>query len=338
MPGEADDTAPVDPLEVYDELVMDGRAPDPVAFAAGFPQHPKLLDRIAALDALRDDLDVAAGRLGRPVSSWPEEIAGFRLLEVLGEGGMGVVFVAEQLEPKRRCAVKLLHSSTPAAAARFAREAQLMAALRHPGLAAVFDYGVVDDRLYLATELIAGRTLKASLEDGIDLGSVPHRVRMLVGVAEAVGHAHANRVVHRDIKPSNIMVLPDGSTKVIDFGLAVQRDGGVRVTRTGIFIGSYGFAAPEQIRGEKSAIGPWTDVYALGATLFEVLTNRPLFPRATIGTRLANADEKPAWGPGHFNPDVPRGLDKLVLKAVAPKPKKRFPDAGAMAEALRKYA
>jgi serine/threonine protein kinase len=143
-------------------------------------------------------------------------------------------------------------------------------------------------------------------------------------------------VIHRDVKPSNIIVDYEGRAKLIDFGIAVLADeADERLTRTGTFIGSHGYAAPEQLRGDHAAVGPWTDTYALGATLFEVLTQRTPFDTTTFGERFAHVDAAPPHGPRFHNPRVSRALDALVMRALHPIPERRFCDGEEMAEALR---
>jgi hypothetical protein len=161
-------------------------------------------------------------------------------------------------------------------------------------------------------------------------------VRLGTEIADALAHAHSRGVIHRDVKPSNIIVTLDGRAKLIDFGIAVTSENhDDRLTRTGTFIGSHGYAAPEQLRGEHDSVGPWTDTYALGATLFEMLTQRTPFETATFADRLVHVDAAPPFGPRHFNRRVPRGLDALVMRALDPDPVQRFQDGEEMAEALR---
>jgi hypothetical protein len=161
-------------------------------------------------------------------------------------------------------------------------------------------------------------------------------VRLATEIADALAHAHGRGVIHRDVKPSNVIVTLDGHAKLIDFGIAVtSEDDSDRLTRTGMFIGSHGYAAPEQLRGEHDEVGPWTDTYALGATLFEMLTQRTPFEAATYADRLGRAGEPPPCGPRHHNRKVPRALDALVMRALHPDPKVRFHDGEELAEALR---
>ncbi|OGQ78656.1 MAG: hypothetical protein A2289_02115 [Deltaproteobacteria bacterium RIFOXYA12_FULL_58_15] len=359
------DTTSPGALTLYHELVLEGRAPSVERFCAHFPEEPKLRERIIALDRLRADLGAMVGRPPAADVEPPEVIGGFKPLRLLAAGGMGRVFLAEQESPRRLCALKLLESGSPVTFERFRREADLAARLNHRGIATVFAFGVEEGIAYLAAELVHGFTLRELLSaaDRVTVNKpgewllnalrqvaegAPRRaqpsshspvtttIALAVQMAEALGHAHERGVVHRDVKPSNVMVTLDGFTKLIDFGIAVPvDDANDRMTRTGVFIGSHSYAAPEQLRGEHSEVGPWTDTYALAATLFEMLAQRTPFEAVTLVDRLACANQPVPVGPQAFNPEVPRQLDALVRRALDPDPHKRFHDGNEMAEALR---
>ncbi|MEE8408725.1 MAG: serine/threonine-protein kinase [Myxococcota bacterium] len=353
-----------DPLELYDALVMAGKAPGTAEFAAQYPDDVGLLEKIEALEVLRSELDAMVDHVADDRGERPTELGGYRLVELIGRGGMGEVFIGEPIDGGRRCAVKLLRRASPTAIKRFRREARLASGLLHPGIACVNDFGVEDGHAYLVVELVPGFSLKQMLAVsaerrqqptrrgrhrdavrqfvlGDDIPPAPRRLTRSVDlarqVAEALAHAHAHGVIHRDVKPSNIMVSFDGTTRLIDFGIALESDRDERITRTGVFIGSCDYAAPEQLRGDKKSIGPWTDTYALGATLFELLTHRTPFDGAALGPRIARAAERPPQGARQLNPKIPRALDTLVMRALHPSPKKRFRDGGRMAEAMRAW-
>jgi serine/threonine protein kinase len=336
-------TRSTDPLEEYEELVLDGRAPPAEEFAARHPEAPELLRRIKKLERLRHELDDLAAA---PEPEPPPQVVGpYRLLGPLGAGGMGTVWVAEDTRRGGRCAVKLLRRVSAPARARFAREAELSMKLDHPEIARVLGWGADGDAPYLATELVAGESVRDWIEAaagrrarksaaalGRDVQSIVAFTRLL---AAALAHAHAAGVIHRDVKPSNVMIQPDGRPKLIDFGIAVAAGDAARhVTRTGIFVGSHNYAAPEQLRGEKKKIGPWTDCYGLAATLYEMLTLAPAFACATIAARLVRAGDRPAQRPRALNPGVSARLDAAVMKALSPRPGGRFADARRFADAL----
>lgn len=357
-----------DLVALYDELVLSGRAPAPEEFSADHPQHPTLLPRLEQLTRLRGDLEDLFGPVSDPAPEAPAvaEIPGFRIIRPIGSGGMGTVYLAEQLSPRRFCALKLLQHGLPAARDRFRREADLAARLSHPGIATVYAFGVEGGVSYLAAEMVHGFSLRALLH-AADLVSpespsdwlvdavrrvsegaavrtpatatapVATMVGLAIEIADALAHAHLRGVIHRDVKPSNIIVTLGGSAKLIDFGIAVgAEDTDDRLTRTGTFIGSHGYAAPEQLRGEHDVVGSWTDTYALGATLFEMLTQRTPFEAVTFADRLGTAAQAPRHGPRHYNPKVPRELDGLVMRALTPDPEQRFHDGEELAEALRR--
>lgn len=334
----ANSTGGNDPLELYDELVLAGKAPDKEAFANRYPQHPDLLDEIEALEALRVQLDEAARRLGERDLPIPSSLGDFRLLELIGRGGMGVVYLGVDHSSGRRCAVKLLRSRAAIALQRFHREAEVMAELRHPGIAQLYRFGIDNGQPYIASELVPGSSLGKLIDETEPplAADVPPLLEIILQAADTLAWAHEKGVVHRDVKPSNMILQPNGALKLIDFGVALnpQRDN-PRITHTGIFVGSHNYAAPEQLRGDKASIGPWSDVYGLGASLFELLAGRTPFQFATLAARVGHAHAKPPHGPRHFNKEIPRSLDRLIRRALAPKARKRFPHAGAFAVALR---
>jgi serine/threonine protein kinase len=342
---------PLDPLELYDELVMTGQAPDPREFCREYPEHPDLLKRIEQLEALRVELDGIARDLSRGVQEWPSEIGGFRLVKRLGQGGMGVVFIGENIATKQTCAVKLLSSKSALALERFRREARVIEGLDHPGIPTAFGFGVVRGQAFLATELLSGTSVAELIHQSqgmmpvrskkplttpprhllpMDLNGV---VRIVCSVADALGHAHQNGILHRDVKPANIMITDDGKTKLIDFGLAFESVPGERLTKTGTFLGSPAYAAPEQLKGDQNAIGPWTDTYSVGATLFEMLTHRTPFG----DSKRASEREKLPVTARDLNSEVPRSLDKIVKKALSFNPKKRYRDGAELARVLAKW-
>lgn len=348
-------------LEEYDALVMAGKAPTPREFAERYPNRPELIQRIEALEALRAELDAMAGHIAVfDEDEAPDEIAGYRLIESIGRGGMGRVFRAQQVVTGRQCALKLMRRASPVAIERFRREAQLASHLDHPGIADVWGTGMVSGRAYLVTELVVGASLadmlrraatrrsRSARRRDATLGSrdaevpaPPSTVRGCVAlahqVADALAHAHARGVVHRDVKPSNIMVTPGGRVRLIDFGIALATGDLDRITRTGVFLGSHEYAAPEQLRGDKHEIGPWTDCYALGATLFELLTLKTPFSGLALGLRIARAGDRPAATPRSLNRSVDRTLDSVVMRALHPTPRKRFRDGAHMAKALASW-
>jgi serine/threonine protein kinase len=208
----------------------------------------------------------------------PPEVPGYQVEAVLGRGGMGVIFKARHLKLNRPVALKMLLAGTyagPEELARFRREAEAVAALRHPNIIQVHDADEVTGRPYFTMECVEGGTLAQRLA----ARPLPPRdaAELLATLASAVQFAHKIGFLHHDLKPGNILLTPDGTPKITDFGLARAIGTDSKFTQTGDPLGTPSYMAPEQARGNVNAVGPATDVYALGAVLFETLTGRPPF-------------------------------------------------------------
>ncbi|MET0646583.1 MAG: protein kinase [Pyrinomonadaceae bacterium] len=276
-----------------------------------------------------------------------KHISRYKILGQVGEGGMGVVYVAEDTVLRRRVAIKIPHAGKDEShyRARFLREAQAVSKLRHENIAAVHDYGETEDgQPFIVMELVSGQTLGDLLAGpGI---SVARAVEVARQTAEALSEAHRLGVVHRDIKPSNVVIDEAGTVKVLDFGLAKQLHeeaatgaGGPEAqtlltarTRSDVVIGTPLYLSPEQARGAK--VDGRSDLFALGALLYECLTGRPAFSGANvieIGAQVLHFDPPP---PSRLNPRVSGELDKLTLKALSKKPEDRFQTASGFAAEL----
>jgi serine/threonine protein kinase/lipopolysaccharide biosynthesis regulator YciM len=278
-------------------------------------------------------------------------ISHYRILGQIGEGGMGVVYVAEDTLLGRRVAIKIPHAGRDEKhyRARFLREARSVSALSHKNIAAVFDLGKTDDgQPYIVMELVAGQTL-GDLLAGPGL-SLRRSVEIAGEVAEALSVAHKQQIVHRDIKPSNVIINERGEVKVLDFGLAKQLDeefaqqatsGDAQSwlaarTRSDVVIGTPLYLSPEQARGAD--VDGRSDLFALGALLYECVAGRPAFSGSNvieIGAQVLHFDPPP---PSRFNQRVPAELDRLILKALAKRPEERFRNAEEMAAELRRVA
>ncbi len=261
------------------------------------------------------------------------------LLEEIGRGGMGIVWRGRQRALNREVAVKTLAGGgldNAESRARFRTEAQATARLRHPNIVPVFDVGESDGTPYLVMELVAGRNLR----EVIGGNPVPPRLatEWLQSAAQAVQHAHEQGVFHRDLKPSNLLIetTPNGSTlRVTDFGLAKLADSDPGITRTGATIGSPSFMPPEQARGE--AFTAHSDVYALGAVLFNTLTGRPPFLGDSPAVVLAQVETAEPIPPRRLNPTVPVDLETICLKCLEKNPASRYASARELADDLRRY-
>jgi serine/threonine protein kinase len=210
------------------------------------------------------------------------QIDGYEVESVLGRGGMGIVFKARHLKLNRFVALKMLLSGVyagPQELTRFRREAEAIAALRHPHIVQVHDVGEVRGRPYFTLEFVEGGTLAQKLAG---TQQPPREASELVAtLVGAVQFAHQSDIIHRDLKPANILITADGVTKIADFGLARWIQEGRDFTLTGARIGTPNYMAPEQAMGKPSDIGPGVDIYALGVVLYEALTDKPPFTGAT---------------------------------------------------------
>ncbi len=260
----------------------------------------------------------------------------YRLEREIGAGGMATVFVAQDLRHDRRVALKVLRPELAAVigAERFLAEIRLTANLQHPHILPLFDSGAADSYLFYVMPFVEGETLRDRLNREKQL-SVADTVRTATEVASALDYAHRHGVIHRDIKPENVL-LHDGHALVADFGiaLAASRASGSRMTDTGISLGTPHYMSPEQATGERE-ITPRSDVYALGAVVYEMLSGEPPFTGTTaqaIVARVLTEDPRPLAPRRHT---VPRHLEAAVLTALEKLPADRFPTAAAFAEALQ---
>ena len=268
----------------------------------------------------------------------------YEVLEVIGQGGMGTVYKAEQDSPRRTVALKVVRPgfASPAIVKRFNHEAQILGRLHHPGIAQVYEAGLADDgQPYFAMEFIHGLPLdEFARRRGLDLTA---RVGLLARVCDAVQHAHDQGVIHRDLKPANILVEETGQPKVLDFGVA-RATGADLLTMTGLtqagqLIGTPDYMSPEQVGADPAAIDHRTDVYALGVILFELaahrlpyqLENRPLAETA----RLIQEQDPPRLG--SINPELRGDVETIVAKALEKDPARRYRSAADLAADLRHW-
>ncbi len=261
------------------------------------------------------------------------------ILRELGRGGMGVVYLAEETGLRRRVALKTLLVSpqwNPGYADRLIQEARTAAALDHPGTVPIYDVGVQDGVPYFAMAYVEGTSLHDLLYSN-RLGGLRERVGVVRDVAEVVAHAHERRVIHRDLKPGNVLVEDGGRVRVMDFGLARQMDRSTRLTVDGEIFGTPAYMSPEQIEGEQDRIGPTTDVYALGAILYEVLTKRTPFEGAGPIEIIHKALRYDPAPPDRHDARIPPDLCILCLKALRKEPSDRYPTARDFADDLGRY-
>lgn len=264
----------------------------------------------------------------------PAEIGGYRLLRLIGVGGMGRVFEAESIESGQKVAVKLLSSQlvrNPTSVERFRQEGRLASQLSHPRCVFVYAADTEDGRPYIVMELMPGETIK----DVIDRrGPLPPQeaIQLIVDVIDGLQEAHRFGVIHRDVKPSNCFMMPDGRVKIGDFGLSKSLGSDGRLTQTGAFLGTVLYASPEQIRGE--AVEYASDVYSVSSTLFHMLTGRPAFEHENITAALAKIISEDAPSVRSIRPEVPRALAKVVEKGLERDRNRRWQTLDELREAL----
>ena len=264
----------------------------------------------------------------------------YELIREVARGGMGVIYEARQADLRRTVALKMILAgrlATEAEAQRFAQEARAAANLDHPGIVPVYEFGRHDDRPYYAMAFVAGPSLAQCLTEG----PLPPReaAALLAEVAEAVAYAHGRGVIHRDLKPSNILIGPDGRPRVADFGLAKVLDlpADAGLTATGEVLGTPGYMPPEQARGEIARIGPPSDVYSLGAVLYEALSGRPPFKAASPWETIRQVLEATPAPVRLLNPQVPRDLEMICAKCLEKDPTARYGAADELAADLRRF-
>lgn len=268
-----------------------------------------------------------------------ERLGDFRLIRRIGEGGMGVVWLAQQESLKRPVALKLIRAERTGSAdveRRFEREAQSVARLRHPNIVQVHASGEERGVRYLAMEFVDGRALDDVVREAIAEGKrldVPRVLGWIAPIARALAAAHAEGIVHRDVKPSNIVVRTDDTAMLTDFGLARDIDATV-ATRSAGFMGTPSYAAPEQIDARIGPIDARTDVYALGATLYELVTGVVPFSGGTTEQVLHGIVSATLIAPRRRNKALSRDLETVILKAMERDPRRRYADAAAFAADL----
>ena len=268
----------------------------------------------------------------------PAAFGDYELLEELGRGGMGVVYRAVQRSLGRTVALKMLlrrDLASPADLARFRSEAEAAARLDHPGIVSIFEVGEHDGHPFYSMRFIEGTTLARRLA----AGPLPPRegAALLAKVADAVQAAHDRGVLHRDLKPSNILIDTAGEPLVSDFGLAKQLEADGSVTHTGAILGTPCYMSPEQAAGSRGDVGPTSDVWSLGAILYQMLVGRPPFQAASpMDTLLAVLEADPPL-PRSVARDADRDLEMVALKALQKPQDLRYPSAAALAADLRSY-
>ena len=283
------------------------------------------------------DSTTQAGRISKYT-----DIEGYKIIEPLGEGGMGMVWRAEQLSTRREVALKLLIShrvDSVKAQARFQREVELTARLDHPNIARIYDSGLHQGMYYYAMELIEGLPLDQYVKSRTF--SRTEILSLMQKVCQGVLYAHLRAVIHRDLKPSNIIISPDGQPHILDFGLAkalLEEDESLMVSVEGQIAGTPAYMSPEQAAGHHSQLDTRTDVYSLGVILYELLTGQSphdlSFSMFDLLRQIASGNIR---RPRQVDKSIDSELEALLLKALAHNPEERYASAGALAKDIANY-
>jgi serine/threonine-protein kinase len=328
--------------QLVDELLVSQSTPEVLCVSC-----PELLGEVRKrwfkMRRLRADLEAL---FPSPDGSAPEplvgqslpKIPGYDVEGVLGHGGMGVVFRARHLRLNRLVALKMSLGGAycdPHERQRFQRESEAVAGLRHANIAQVYDAGEADGRSYFTMELVEGGSLAEKLRG---TPQPAHQAAALVAtLADAIHMAHESGIVHRDLKPANVLLTPDGTPKIADFGVARRLRDGAALTQSGVPMGTPSYMAPEQARGQSRVIGPAVDVYALGAILYELLTGRPPFRGETPAETVLQVISLDPVPPSRLNSKVPRDLETICLKCLQKAPQQRYASAAALGDDLRRF-
>jgi len=349
------------------EQARGGAQPDLEATARAHPELAAELRELWAVAALADDFVSANGSQSAALQGFPATLAGaspghvgdlaslpaefgdYELLERIGEGGMGVVFRARQKSLGRQVALKMIQRATlasPADVARFRAEAAAAAHLAHPQIVPVYDVGQHEGQPYFSMKYVAGTTLARKLAEG----PLPPRetAELLLPICRAVAFAHDHGIIHRDLKPSNILIEATGQPLVGDFGLAkrinidpsgagAEAQHAESLTRTGAILGTPSYMSPEQAAGSRGNVGPASDVYSLGAILYQCLTGRPPFQAASAVDVVMQVLEQDPVLPRILNPKADPDLEMIALKCLQKPADLRYASANALADDFAAY-
>ena len=342
-------------LDAYVESLRGGGAAateldPPAELLQAFPELGQMLDCLDTLESICAPV-VPAGDASTLYSAGsamdssggtaalPRSFGGYELLAEIGRGGMGVVYRARHKSLGATVAVKMIRASQLASSdevRRFYQEAREAARLTHSHIVKVHDVGECDGQHYLAMDLVEGTTLASLLSEAEPM-EPESAAAMLADLARAVHYLHTQGIIHRDLKPSNVLVDRDGAPHLTDFGLIKVLSGDSRDTTTGTIIGTPCYMSPEQARGQSAHVTVRSDVYSLGAMLYEMLTGRPVFREENpLDTLLCVLEREPQL-PRKLNPRVPDDLEQICLRCLEKKPERRYASAAEVAEDLERH-
>ncbi|HUE71084.1 MAG TPA: protein kinase [Pirellulaceae bacterium] len=350
MPDETQSLMPPDssPEERLDQLLAEylrqveqGIAVDQQALLAA---HPDLADDLREFFGNQMRMQRLVGETppqGSRNGTAPTRLRYFGDYEILDEiahGGMGVVYKARQTSLNRIVAVKMILAGQLANESdvkRFQAEAEAAANLHHPGIVGIYEVGMQDGQHYYSMEYIDGKNLAQIVrERPLPIATAAECVR---DIATVLKYAHEQKVLHRDLKPSNILLDAHGRVRITDFGLAKRVEGESDLTMTGQILGTPSYMSPEQAAAQHAIIGPSTDIYALGAILYELITGRPPFRSENVAETLRQVQHDEPVRPRLLNPKLPRDLETICLKCLEKEPRRRYGSAQLLAEDLGRF-
>lgn len=307
---------------------------DPVVLLRHLLEEEQLRGRDLGSLVLAELFQLAAGNPSAGLM-----LGNYQLEEEVGRGGMGIVYRARQLAPIRRTvALKLVSAGLVAdeqQVSRFYAEAEAAASLHHPGIVPIYEVGCHAGHHFYSMAYIEG----VSLAERIKAAEIPghQAAQILREIAQAVSHAHAQGLIHRDLKPGNILLDAKSHAHITDFGLAKRLDEASDLTREGQVLGTPQYMSPEQAGGNRTAVGPRSDVYSMGAILYAVLTGQPPFESASVRETLQQVQTAAPTPPRALNSQVPADLETICLKCLEKLPEQRYATARALADDLQRY-
>jgi tetratricopeptide (TPR) repeat protein/predicted Ser/Thr protein kinase len=296
----------------------------------------KSIDPTATVDFASARISTAEEKAG-PAGEWPL-VAGYKIVGELGRGGMGIVYKAQQRGLNRFVALKMVLAGAYADAqqlARFQIEAEAVARLQHPNIVQIYEVSEQDGLPFLSLEFIDGRRLDRQL------GGKPQPPReaaqLCATLARAMHFAHQQGIIHRDLKPGNVLMTADGIPKITDFGMAKRLEEDSGQTQSGMIMGTPSYMSPEQARGDVHELGPRSDLYALGAMLYQFITGKPPFVGPTPMDTVIKVRCEEVVAPSRLQPGVPRDLETICLKCLQKEPDKRYASCFELAEDLNRF-
>lgn len=323
-----------------------GEQVDIVKVCEEYPEHAAelkyLWGTVLVTEAVGINQAKQGGFAGSDSGVWPPQlpysIGDYELLEQVGQGGMGIVFRARQVNLGREVAIKMIQQdrlNSPEDHQRFLAEAEATARLEHPGIVQVYEVGEFDGTPFFSMQFIRGETLAQRLRSGPI--SQRQAAALIATVARAIDYAHRQGILHRDIKPSNILLDEYGNAKVTDFGLAKFFHANDHLTRTGAILGTPSYMSPEQASGRSNQLGPTSDVYSLGTVLYHALTGRPpLVADSPLELALKILEQEPI-PPRVLEPKIDRDLEMVVIRCLQKPPDLRYSTAGELAGDLEAF-